>query len=288
MTNVRIVIKRGDVAPPVKKYIGYRVLHKIEGGWQNTPIGMPEVMPPINAIAVAMTRAVQWMSYTLFLAMNPILQALVKTDENYVKKLWTNVHDGDRAFTNYQGFDMPGNPRANFITGAYVEANENPIVELPKYDKCQRVCGGSFIRGTTAYSLMQSVWDGIALAKEFITNPRESFGIIGAMGISGYLAGAKEFLQSDNVLRCYAGVHGIDASASVMPETSTIIGNNWYICAVSMDAPDKISHFPQGKGGIVAIPFIIPGSYIEFPIIHLERWESDQLPDPLKIYARNT
>jgi len=220
VTKITVNIRTGSEV----KYSGYRVLHKVEGGWQNTPLGMPEVMPPIDAIAVDMTEAIQLMSFNLMLKGNNLITG----------PLWTRVHDGDRAFTNYQGFDMAGDPRANFVL------RQDLSSPLPKYDKCQRVCGGSFVRG------IETVTNGVP------------------------------------VLRCVAGIHGIDADKP-MPDTQTILDNNWYIYAVSMDTPTNISHFPQGQGGPVLIPFIIRGA-IEFPLQHFERWESDVLPDPLKVY----
>ena len=110
---------------------GWRVLHKVEGGYQKTPEGMPEVLPPDNPIAIPMTAAIQRMSFELMRYFNPIITAAK----------WTKVHEHDIAFTNYNGFGNSGDPRANHITG------ENLDKGLPKYDKAQRVCGGSFIHG---------------------------------------------------------------------------------------------------------------------------------------------
>lgn len=119
---------------PVKKYIGWRVLHKVEGGSQNTPEGMPEVIPPVDQVGLPMTREIQQMSFELMKHFNPAI----------TPKLWTAVHYGHVAFTNYNGFgDHPkgGGPRANYITGDDLDK------ELPKYDKMGRICGGMFVRG---------------------------------------------------------------------------------------------------------------------------------------------
>lgn len=206
------------------KYSGWRVKHKIEDGWDRTPPGMPEVLPPIDPLSVAMTRDIQWMSYNLMTYANP----------SVTKKQWEAVHDYDRAFNNYSGFNDPDDPRANFI------ANENISYILPTYDKSQRVCGGSFITGQ-------------------------------ARG---------------DYLYCISGVDGIDPDKP-MPTTSEILANNWFIHAVSVnDDFTKISHFPQGNGGVVLIPFIFRGT-IKFPLYCFEKWESDELPDPLRIYVRN-
>jgi hypothetical protein len=181
---------------------------------------MPEVMPPLNAGVIKMSLDIQDMSRKLMRAMNPTI-----TD-----KQWTAIHSFDRAFTNGSGFNDASDPRVNYILGTDLFA------PLPVYDKAQRVCGGSFIRG-------EAVGDKLI---------------------------------------CTSGVHGINPSEE-MPSVEQIIDQNWYIYAVSMDAPTKISHFPQGNGGVVPIPFIFSGS-ISFPLIHFQRWQSDTLPDPLRIY----
>lgn len=199
----------------------WRVKHKIEGGWQNTPPGMPEVLPPDNPGVVAMTPEIQQMSYALMTRLNPTI----------TKTQWTRVHDYDRAFNNFNGFNNDRDPRANYILG------ENLGAPLPKYDKAQRVCGGSLISGRA---------DG-------------------------------------DWLYCAAGVDGIDASQP-LPTVDEIIARSWYILAVSVNNDfTKISHFPQGNGGVVAIPFIFSG-VIRFPLYCFERWTQVERPDPLKIY----
>lgn len=117
-----------------KKYVGWRVLHKAEGGYQATPQDMPEVIPPVDQVGLPMTREIQQMSFDLMKHFNSAI----------TPKLWTAVHYGHVAFTNHQGFgDHPkgGGPRANYITGDDLDK------ELPKYDKMGRICGGMFVRG---------------------------------------------------------------------------------------------------------------------------------------------
>ena len=208
-----------------KKYDGWRVLHYAEGGYDATPLNMPEVIPPIDQIGLPMTREIQQMSFDLMKHFNPAI----------TKKLWTNVHHGDRAFTNHNGFGSKAmgkwglSSRANFITG---EDTQN---KLPKYDKMGRVCGGMFIRGTVQ---------------------------------GGFLV-------------CQPGIHGIDANKP-MPDMQTIIDKNWYFFAITR-YKTSVGHFPQGKGGPVAIPFIFDRE-IKFPISLFEKWEADELPNQLKFY----
>jgi hypothetical protein len=206
------------------KYSGWRVLHKAEGGYQKTPLGMPEVIPPNNPVAVAMTEAIQRMSYSLMTTMNAAI----------TPALWSKVHDRNIAFTNYQSWGLDENTgeyhrRANFVMG--VDQSQ----ELPKYDKAQRLCGGQFVRGRVV----------------------------------------------NDKLVCVPGVDGIDVRYP-LPSVAQIIERNWYLFAVSYHAT-RVEHFPQGQGGPVAIPFIFDRE-IEFDLNLLERWESDELPDPLKLY----
>lgn len=208
-------------SPPEKKYIGWRVLHKAEGGYDENPLNMPSVIPPLNPEAVEMTEEIQQMSFALMKHFNP----------DITSKRWTAVHDHDRAFTNKNGFGKKTAPRRNFITSS------NPGAPLPKYDKAQRLTGGQFVRGE---------------------------------------------VRGDKLV-CIPGIHGIDANQP-MPSIQTIVDNNWYMHAITLfNKKTKVGHFPQGQGGPVVIPFIFARE-IEFPLEYFENWESDELPDPLKMY----
>ena len=84
-------------------------------------------------------------------------------------------------------------------------------------------------------------------------------------------------------LQCVAGVDGIDGNAK-MPDIDTVLKNNWYTHAVSVNNDySRIVHFPQGNGGAVLVPVIFRDT-ITFPLAWFERWEADELPDPLRIY----
>jgi hypothetical protein len=84
-------------------------------------------------------------------------------------------------------------------------------------------------------------------------------------------------------LVCIPGVHGIDATKP-MPSLQIIVDNNWYLHAVTLNSPvSNVSHFPQGRGGPVVIPFIF-SKEIEFELKWFVKWEEDTLPDPLKMY----
>lgn len=129
--SLPVAVKLGiPKVEPVKLYKGWRCLHTIEGGrW--VPQNMPEERTPDYARALQMTEAIQQMSWRLMSYANA----------SVTRKQWTVVHDYDRCFNNGTGFLNDADPRANFITG---EDLDKP---LPRYDKAQRVCGGTFITG---------------------------------------------------------------------------------------------------------------------------------------------
>ena len=97
--------------------------------------------------------------------------------------------------------------------------------------------------------------------------------ICGGMFIRGTVVG--------NFLQCVPGVHGIYAF-DPMPDTQTIIDRNWYFHAVT-EYNGQISNFPQGQGLPVLMPFILREP-VTYPLSWMTRWESDQLPDPLRNY----
>lgn len=97
------------------------------------------------------------------------------------------------------------------------------------------------------------------------------------------------FIRGDAVgdrLVCKPGVHGIDARKLPYPTPTEIVERNWYVIAVNAGpshAPQNASHFAQGKGGLVVYPFIFDAE-ISFPLAYFARWESDDLPDPVRMY----
>lgn len=85
-------------------------------------------------------------------------------------------------------------------------------------------------------------------------------------------------------IRCVPGIHGIDAKKP-MPSVEEIVEKNWYVTAVNV-GPERNpvpSHFAQGKGFPIVYPFIFD-RVIEFPAIWFERWESEELPNPVRLY----
>jgi hypothetical protein len=119
------------IMPPVDthRYIGYRVLHLSEGG-RITPSGMPCVNPSINVPSIEFDGHMQYTSYWLASEYNP----------NVTKDKWREVYKDKIAFTNNQGFEMSGDPRADFVNGV------NLTSDLPKLMKAI-ICSGNFVTG---------------------------------------------------------------------------------------------------------------------------------------------
>lgn len=82
-------------------------------------------------------------------------------------------------------------------------------------------------------------------------------------------------------LKCVPGVHGIDVSKA-MPSIETVMNNNWYFVATTC-LNDKVSNFPQGGGKHVRILRLMREETV-YPLSWFDRWVSNELPDPLKLY----
>lgn len=216
--DVRVEIKYGNAVLP-KRYIGWRCLHAAEGGYQSDPRGMPEIRPGLpNPDPVLMTKGLQLLSWNLSHSRNSL----------FTKKNWRATHGNTVAFTNTQGFNKAGDPRADFVNML------NVTRPLPKLMK-GLICGGMFIRG--------------------------------------YKIG--------NFLHCIPGVHAIDANKPV-PSLAEVLANEWYYEATTQYY-GKMSHFPQGHGAPVYLPYVLREE-TTYPIEWFVPWEEDYLPDPLKIY----
>lgn len=119
----------GDLQlPDTVRFVGFRCLHRGEGGYPSA-LGMPCVRPSVNAPAIPFTREMQLLSY-----------ALNRHNPAFTGDKWRSVYWTDRAFTNGNGFDEPGDPRADFVNNRDVN---DPLPALMK----AIICGGSFYRG---------------------------------------------------------------------------------------------------------------------------------------------
>lgn len=87
-------------------------------------------------------------------------------------------------------------------------------------------------------------------------------------------------VNDDRFLYCIPGVHAIDPGN--VPDVATVMRNNWYFVATTQYF-GKVSNFPQGHGKPVYIPYVLRET-ASYPLSWFTRWESDTLPDPLKIY----
>lgn len=212
------VTVRFQEAQKPKKFIGWRCLHAAEGGYQSDPRGMPEIRPGLpSPDPVLFSKELQLLSWNLN-----------RGNKLYTKKNWRATYGNTVAFTNTQGFNKAGDPRADFVNMLNVKS------PLPKLMK-GIICGGMFVRGKDIGSF----------------------------------------------LKMTPGLHAIDA-AWLTPTLSEVLENNWYYEATTQYF-GKMSHFPQGHGSAVYIPYVLREE-TTYPIEWFVPWEEDYLPDPLKIY----
>lgn len=124
--------------PPVKKYIGWKCRHEIEGGRVIPTEKMPAVVPSLDSFTVEMTRAIQEMSYALMLAFCPTV----------TRKQWRKLHDCDNAMNNGDSGYYSQNPNGSECGGYWADwiNNLNTSAQNPRYDK-MRTFQGTFIRG---------------------------------------------------------------------------------------------------------------------------------------------
>lgn len=233
---MQIRIEVNDVAPPpAKKYVGWRCLHKTEGGRDipqtvNLP-NPPAVVPPYNpTIKLKMTEAIQRLSYDLMRHFCPGL----------TPSRWRTMHSDGLAMCNGFGYDAKKDPVPR---RDYINKRDLNVADWPYYDKMQRTFQGSFLRGTLR----------------------------------------------DDLIYCNPGIDAIDArNFSYVPGTpeaaellQTVIDKAWYSIAVNVGNPPF--HFRPTWGGFIAYPFILDRQ-VTFEAKFFESWESDELPDPLRIY----
>ena len=87
--------------------------------------------------------------------------------------------------------------------------------------------------------------------------------------------------RNDGHLWAVPGVTGIDVNKT-LPDVETIFNNNWYFYCTNNTT--KPSHFAQGQGGPVIVPFFLT-TEVPYMRQYFHRWQGDTLPDPLTIYV---
>lgn len=252
---VQVTITRSTQPPaPAVRYTGWRCLHIAEGGYQSDPDGQPEVRPSFNAPPVEFTRSMQLLTWEL-----------LKRNPNISKSKFPVIFADTTAFTNGQGYFNDSDPRADWVNGT------DTGYPNPKLMKAI-ICGGMFIRGEAGYSVMQAVTDALALARQMVLAPRS---------LIGNVRRSVAALATNNVLRCSPGVHGIDARGTMLT-VEEVIEKDWCFAATTCRYPN-VSHFPQGGGGPVMIPYFLIEP-VTYPLAWFVRWDETSLPDPIKLY----
>lgn len=88
----------------------------------------------------------------------------------------------------------------------------------------------------------------------------------------------------DGRIWCTPGIHGIDATQP-LPSIEEIVRQNWYVIATNVGPQSNPvpSLWAQGYPNWIVFPFIFD-RVISFPAEYFERWESAELPQPVKVY----
>lgn len=89
--------------------------------------------------------------------------------------------------------------------------------------------------------------------------------------------------EYDGHLWAVPGKSGVDVTKP-LPTVKQIWDNNWYM---RLTVNQRLSNsnpfdFPNGYGGGVFVPYFLKRA-VPFTKTHFEKWDSDRLPDPLKI-----
>jgi hypothetical protein len=87
-------------------------------------------------------------------------------------------------------------------------------------------------------------------------------------------------------LVCTPGVHAIDGTGAV-PSVEEVLAKQWCFTATT-GGWERVSHFPQGGGLPVLIPFVLR-EVTRYPLrgegyTNFVRWDADTLPNPLTFY----
>lgn len=206
-----------------QRFIGWRCMHNPDFN----PPNMPSVRPSHDekgdktAPPIQFTEAMQWLSWQLMSHLNSTIS----------KKQWGAVYDGDRAYTNFNGWDSknkPNDQRRDYVQDRYRDFDDPKLMDAI-------IMAGSFYRG----------------------------------------------MEKGDLLWMYPGIHAIDANKP-MPNIQTILDEVWYFASVNNTK--NPSHFAQGNGYIVAVPYFLREP-VSYPVSWFARWDSDELPDPLYVYA---
>lgn len=262
-----------QVLPPSTelRYKGWRCLHQAEGGYPN-PDHMPVVRPSLNVASVVFNQPMQLVSYSIN-GFNP----------QYSGSKWRSTYNGGIAFTNGNGFDDPrSGTRADYVN------RKDLLSPLPKLMKAI-ICGGSFYTGKASNSLTIGLTEIVQAAKMSVGNPKALIKMKKSNNIFQAMFNTFLSLTSVNTLTMTPGIDAIDASVNhpstqewISTWAGIIIERHWYFHATTR-AGDKINNFPQGVGNPVYIAYFL-NKQAQYPLSWFERWWSNELPDPLKIY----
>lgn len=218
ITVVTLVEKRAVAPPPIEYPPLWKVMHDLELGKVRQVVidygaALPEVFPMLPNHFVPWGKPWQLLEY--------------EVNDWMTKRDWMKLHTGARFANNRNGFGMSGDPRANYVTG------ENLGKPDPKQEAL--FCGGAVITGTPVLSVMESIRQAVALARDVIAR-RASF-----MGFRQTVMS----LVDKNVLNVWT-LNGREAA----PTKQWVLDRPWTrFPAVSVNPRGEIHNLTQGGMG---------------------------------------
>ena len=100
-----------------------------------------------------------------------------------------------------------------------------------------------------------------------------------------FFTGQPVTVNKEQYIQMTPGIDAIDGTKP-LPSVSEVIEKGWRFVATTatyVNGVWRVSNFPQGGGGKVWIPYILTKPAL-YPARWFQRWESDTLPEPTKVY----
>lgn len=238
----------------VERFVGWYCRHAADGGPYVNPIGMPAVRPALDANKpVEMTRDIQLRDYEI--------------NEGRITRIkWRAAHGSTvMANNNESWYEVRCR---DYVNDLDLDAlNEFGKPSLPKYMK-GIICGGMFLHGNPAYSVLRLLQNAAAMVRGLIAAP-------------SLMAVRKSFsaLAANNVLEVIPGVGAVDANKPI-PDAATILKNNHYFAGVT--SGKMIWNILSSP---VPILFMyVLNSTVHYPLEWMRPWNETFLPDARTIY----
>lgn len=257
VTVVTVVEKR-PVTPPIEFPPLWKVLHDLEMGKVRQVVidygaALPEVFPVLPNHFVPWSEPWQLLEFDI---------------NELTPEEWMKMHTGARFMNNRNGFGMSGDPRANYVSRTNLDK------PLPKQEAL--FCGGAIVTGTPVLSVMESIRQALALARDLVMR-RTSF-MAARRAVSS--------LVENNVLNVWT----LNGRGEV-PTAQWILERPWTrFAAVSVNPRGMIHNLAIGGQDLTKWILLLADRTrypkVTYPLSKLKRIQPGApLPDPLVIGA---